>query len=151
MPLLWPNQSIQASSPHYLRRQVGCSKLEQAAGRLTAQLAAQYAFLIAIEPSAGLARVLRSRLSGIRVVAAWGEALPLPDGWSELTVAYGLVWPDSTVLAELARVTEIGGEIVLINPEQPEWFECNGWRRMSVDPLPSPPHESWIDNFFGPL
>jgi SAM-dependent methyltransferase len=118
-------------------------------GRLTAHLAERFASLIAVEPAAGLARLLRSRLPDICVVAAWAEALPLPDGWSELTAACGLVGPDASVLSELERVTEVGGEIVLISPEQPEWFEGHGWRRRSFDPLPVPPHDEWIDSFFG--
>ena len=120
-------------------------------GRLTVHLAERCPSLIAIEPSAGLARLLRSRLPGISVVGAWAEALPLPNAWSSLTLACGLVGPDATVLAELERVTEIGGEIVLIGPEQPEWFEGHGWRRLSFDPLPAPPHDDWIETFFGPI
>jgi ubiquinone/menaquinone biosynthesis C-methylase UbiE len=120
-------------------------------GRLTAHLAERCTSLIAIEPSAGLARLLRSRLPRIRVVSAWAETLPLPDGWSELTVACGLLGPDTTVLNELERVTQIGGDIVLIGPEQPEWFEVHGWRRVSLDPLPVPSHDDWIERFFGPL
>jgi SAM-dependent methyltransferase len=119
-------------------------------GRLTVHLAERCESLIAIEPAAGLARLLRSRLPDICVVAAWAEALPLPDGWSGLTAACGLLGPDATVLNELERVTEVGGEIVLISPEQPEWFEGHGWRRLSFDPLPAAPHDDWIDRFFGP-
>lgn len=120
-------------------------------GRLTTHLAERSGRLIAIEPSAGLARLLRGRLREIHVVSAWAEALPLPDGWSELTVACGLLGPEATVLNELERVTETGGEIVLISPEQPDWFEANGWQRLSFDPRPAPPHDDWIDKFFGPL
>ena len=120
-------------------------------GRLTSHLALRCPSLVAIEPSAGLGRLLRSRLPGIDVVAAWAEALPLPDGWSSLTAACGLVEPDTAVLGELERVTEIGGEIVLISPQQPDWFERNGWRRMRFDALPAPAHDDWIEGFFGPI
>ena len=120
-------------------------------GRLTAHLAERCTSLIAIEPSAGLGRLLRRRLADVRVVAAWAEALPFQDAWSQLTTACGSLGPDATVLHELERVTGSGGEIVLISPEQPEWFEGNGWRRLSFDPLPAPPHDDWIDSFFGPL
>jgi SAM-dependent methyltransferase len=120
-------------------------------GRLTSHLALRCTSLVAIEPSAGLGRLLRSRLPGIDVVAAWAEALPLPDGWSSLTAACGLVEPDDAVLGELERVTEIGGEIVLISPEQPDWFEEHGWRRIRFDALPAPAHDDWIEGFFGPI
>jgi SAM-dependent methyltransferase len=120
-------------------------------GRLTSHLALRCPSLVAIEPSAGLGRLLRSRLPGIHVVAAWAEALPISDRWSSLTAACGLVEPDSAVLSELERVTEIGGEIVLISPEEPDWFEGHGWRRTRFDALPAPAHDDWIDGFFGPI
>jgi SAM-dependent methyltransferase len=120
-------------------------------GRLTAHLAERCASLIAIEPSAGLGRLLRRRLADVCVVAAWAEALPFRDAWFQLTTACGSLGPDAAVLHELERVTESGGEIVLISPERPDWFEANGWRRRSFDPVPAPPHEDWIDSFFGPL
>jgi SAM-dependent methyltransferase len=120
-------------------------------GRLTAHLAERSTSLVAIEPSAGLGRLLRRRLADVCVVAAWAEALPVRDAWSQLTTACGSLEPDATVLRELERVTGRGGEIVLISPERPDWFEGNGWRRLSFDPLPAPPHEKWIDNFFGPV
>jgi SAM-dependent methyltransferase len=120
-------------------------------GRLTAHLARRCTSLVAIEPSAGLRRLLRQRLDAIHVAAAWAEALPIQDAWSQLTVTCGLLGPDLKALHELERVTVRGGEIVLISPDQPEWFEDNGWRRLSFDPVPAPPHEDWIDGFFGPL
>jgi SAM-dependent methyltransferase len=119
-------------------------------GRLTAHLVGRSTSLIAIEPSAGLGRLLRTRLADVGVVAAWAEGLPCQDGWSQLTVACASLGPDQTVLRELERVTGRGGQIMLISPEQPEWFEGNGWRRLSLDPLPAPPHDDWIDSFFGP-
>ena len=119
-------------------------------GRLTAHLAERCTNLIAIEPAAGLRKLLRRRLADICVVAGRAEAIPLKDGWSLLTVACGSVGPDATVLRELERVTASGGEIALISPEQPGWFEDHGWRRISREPLPAPPHDDWIDDFFGP-
>jgi len=70
---------------------------------------------------------------------------------AKLTAACGLLGLDTTALHELERVTANGGEIVLISPEQPEWFTANGWQRLSLDPLPVPSHDDWIDAFFGPL
>lgn len=120
-------------------------------GRLTAHLAKRGTSLIAIEPSAGLGQLLRRHLPDVCVVAAWAEALPAQDAWSQLTMACGALGPDPAVLSELERVTARSGEIVLISPEQPEWFEANGWQRLSLDPLPAPPHDDWIDRFFGPV
>jgi SAM-dependent methyltransferase len=118
-------------------------------GRLTAHLAGRCETLLAIEPARGLAELLRERLPGVRIAAAWAEALPIQDAWSSLTVACGLVGPDAEVLRELDRVTASGGDIVLISPESPEWFESNGWLRLTLERLGAPSHASWIDSFFG--
>jgi SAM-dependent methyltransferase len=120
-------------------------------GRLTAHLAERFRPLFAVEPSAGLTRLLRSRAPDTCVVTAWAEALPFKDSWFQLTAACGSLGPETNVLRELERVTRSGGEIVLISPEQPEWFEGNGWRRLSFDPIPAPPREEWIETFFGRL
>ena len=120
-------------------------------GRLTAHLAKRSGSVIAVEPSAGLTKVLRKRIADICVVSAWAEALPFEDSAFQLTAACGSLGPDPIVLHELERVTGSGGEIVLISPEQPEWFEANGWRRQSFDAMPAPSHEEWLDSFFGQL
>jgi hypothetical protein len=38
-----------------------------------------------------------------------------------------------------------------VSPEQPEWFEAQGWTRISVSPLPPPEHPRALEDFFGPL
>jgi SAM-dependent methyltransferase len=120
-------------------------------GRFTAHLARRSETVLAIEPALGLANLLRSRVPEVRVVSAWAEALPVEDGWSQLTTACGSMGPDPAALQELARVTARGGEIVLISPECPEWFESDGWDRLTLERLAAPPHAGWIDAFFGPL
>lgn len=119
-------------------------------GRLTQHIAQRAGHVVAIEPALGLIRLLRGRLPQVRALAAWAEALPLRDGWSELTAACGAFGPDPPVLAELERVTCAGGVIALINPEQPEWFEAHGWERRDVEPAAVPPHDRALDAFFGP-
>ncbi|HKV87043.1 MAG TPA: methyltransferase domain-containing protein [Candidatus Dormibacteraeota bacterium] len=119
-------------------------------GRLTVHLAERSRDVVAIEPSSGLRRLISQRLPAVKRVAGWAEALPLRDGCSDLTAACGLIGPEPSVLAELRRVTARRGLIALINPECPEWFEANGWKRFSVPPGEVASHESWIDDFFGP-
>jgi SAM-dependent methyltransferase len=119
-------------------------------GRLTEHLAKRAREVIAIEPSAGLRSILARRLPGVHAVAGWAEALPVEDGWSQLTAACGAFGPDRAVMAELARVTARRGWIALISPEHPEWFEASGWQRISAPRLEPPPHPRWIDDFFGP-
>jgi len=120
-------------------------------GRLTDHLAARSSRTVAVEPSAGLRPLLSRRLPTVEAVAGWAENLPLADGSSELTAACGALGPDPIVLAELWRVTRRGGVIALINPEQPEWFAENGWKRVTAPALAAPEHPRWIDDFFGPL
>lgn len=119
-------------------------------GRLTAHLAGLCKHVIAVEPSLGLRSLLHRRLPQVSVVAGWGESLPIRDACSQLTAACGSFGPDPSVLRELRRVTAIGGVVALISPEAPEWFEANGWRRLSVAALPALDHARWIDDFFGP-
>jgi SAM-dependent methyltransferase len=119
-------------------------------GRLTAHLVGRSRQVVAVEPSFGLRSLLRRRLPQTSIVAGWAEALPIRDGCSQLTAACGSFGPDPAVLRELLRVTAIGGVIALISPESPEWFEANGWRRLSLAALPAPHHSRWIDDFFGP-
>jgi len=119
-------------------------------GRLTEQLVSRSRRTIAIEPSAGLRTMLTRRLPTVEAVAGWAESLPLGDGTADLTAACGALGPDPAMLAELRRVTRPGGLIALINPEEPEWFESNGWIRNTAPPIRAPDHPRWIDDFFGP-
>jgi SAM-dependent methyltransferase len=119
-------------------------------GRLTAHLLGSHRQVVAVEPSFGLRTLLRRRLPKANVVAGWAEALPIRDGSSQLTAACGSIGPEPAVLRELHRVTAIGGVIALISPESPDWFEANGWRRLSFVAPPALDHERWIDDLFGP-
>jgi len=119
-------------------------------GRLTTHLAARARCVVAVEPSAGLRSLLRRRLPDVTVVSGWAECLPLRGHVSHLTAASGAFGPEPRVLAELVRVTAPGGSIVLISPEDPDWFEAHDWDRITVPPMAAPPHPAWIDDFFGP-
>lgn len=120
-------------------------------GRLTQHLVSLGARVTAVEPSAGLRALLKKRFPTVRAVAGWAESLPLADHSFELTTSCGAFGPDPMVLDELVRVTAPGGAVVLISPESPDWFEQNGWQRISAPPMAAPPHPSRIDDFFGPL
>ena len=75
-----------------------------------------------------------------------------------------MVHPDREATGEdarevSARFAKAGNRIrvieedvcALINPEQPEWFAENGWKRVTAPALAAPEHPRWIDDFFGPL
>jgi SAM-dependent methyltransferase len=120
-------------------------------GRLTEHLVTRTRRTVAVEPSAGLRALLVRRLPQVRTLAGWAERLPLRDRSAQLTAACGAFGPDPEILAELERVTAPGGTIALVSPEQPDWFEQRGWRRVSVPPESPPPHPAWLEEFFGPL
>ncbi|HET7339679.1 MAG TPA: methyltransferase domain-containing protein [Candidatus Dormibacteraeota bacterium] len=120
-------------------------------GRLTEHLVRTCGEVVAIEPAAGLRAILAQRLRSVRALDGWAEALPVDDGWSQLTAACGSFGPDTAILRELERVTASGGAIALISPEQPDWFQANGWRRITAAPIDPLPHPAWIDDFFGRL
>ena len=118
-------------------------------GRLSAHLMSRCHDVIAVEPSAGLRSILADRLPSVRVLDGWSDAIPLADESCDLVAACGLIGPDENALQELERVTARGGWIALVSPEQPEWFEANGWQRLTAPPMAPPPHPAWIDDFFG--
>jgi len=120
-------------------------------GRLTQHLVGRARRVIAVEPADGLRAMLARRLPEVTALAGWAESLPLEAGTSQLTTACGAFGPDPVVLAELRRVTARGGSIALISPERPDWFEEQGWRRVTAPPWPAPDHPPWLDEFFGPL
>ena len=119
-------------------------------GRLTEHLLRRSRHVIAVEPSAGLLEILGRRLPEVEAIAAWADAMPLDDGCSELTAACGAFGPEEVILAELRRITRPGGVVALISPEQPEWFETHGWRRVTASRRRPPGHSPWLDEFFGP-
>lgn len=120
-------------------------------GRLTGHLVGRCSEVVAVEPAEGLRAMLTARLPTVRAVDGWADALPIADGWSELTAACGSIGPDAHVVHELRRVTAVGGAIALIGPEHPEVFAAAGWQRIVAPPAPPLAHDPWIEEFFGPL
>lgn len=119
-------------------------------GRLTAHLVERCERVIAVEPSEGLRALLAERVPLVRAEYGWSDELPLDDASCDLVAACGAVGPDPATVSELLRVTRLGGWVALVSPEQPEWFEDHGWRRITAPPIPPLPHPPWIDEFFGP-
>jgi SAM-dependent methyltransferase len=122
-------------------------------GRLTVNLAVRARALIAVEPSAPLREILLARVPGVAVLDAVAQDLPVVDGWADLTAACGSLGPDAASIRELERCTRPGGTIALVSPEDPEWFEGNGWLRLSFEAaeVVIPPHDPSLEEFFGPL
>jgi len=129
--------------------------LEVAAGsgRLTVYLCARAAELVCVEPSSGLRRILASRCPSADIRAGFSHALPIVDGWAELTVSSAGIQPDLGAVLELERATARGGVVALISPESPGWFQARGWERLSFDPadVVINPHDPGLEAIFGPL
>lgn len=85
-------------------------------GKLTRLLAPTGARLLAVEPVAGMRRLLVARQPGLPVVAGTAEAIPLRAGSLDaVTVAQAFHWFDAdAAFAELARVLRPGGRVGLI-------------------------------------
>ena len=122
-------------------------------GRLTVNLAPRARMLIAVEPSAPLRQILLVRVPGVAVLDAVAQELPVVDGWADLTASCASLGPDPACVSELVRCTRPGGTIALVSPENPDWFEAHGWRRLhfEVAEVVIPRHNPGLEEFFGPL
>ncbi len=129
--------------------------LEVAAGsgRLTVHMCRLAAELVCVEPSSGLRRILAGRCPSADVRSGFFHALPIADGWADLTVSCASIPPDPGVVLEFERATALGGMLALISPENPDWFVAHGWERLSFDPteVVIAPHDPELEAIFGPL
>ncbi len=109
----WPADAVAA----LVERLGATTVLDLAAGtgKLT-QVLAPLAEVIAVEPLAGMRRVLEARVPGVRVLDGTAEAIPLPDASVDAAfVAEAFHWFDAPrALGELARVIRPGGHLVLV-------------------------------------
>ncbi|MGH8910302.1 MAG: class I SAM-dependent methyltransferase [Egibacteraceae bacterium] len=85
-------------------------------GKLTRLLAPAGARLVAVEPVAGMRRVLAGVMPGLRILDGVAEAIPLPDGALDaVVVGQAFHWFDApAALAEIARVLRPGGRLGLV-------------------------------------
>jgi SAM-dependent methyltransferase len=110
-------------------------------GRLTVELLGRCRSLIAVEPAAGLRRLLRRRLHGrgtaaVTVRAGFVDAFPAPTASAELVVTASAFTPErahggDAGLAELERVAAPGGLVVIVWPNHLDWLAERGYRYLS--------------------
>lgn len=100
-------------------------------GKLTRQLAALGAEVVAVEPSAGMRAQLAANLPGVQVVDATAEDIPLRDASVDIvTAGQAFHWFRTTAaLDEIARVLRPGGWLALLWNERPE----AGWAAAAWD------------------
>jgi SAM-dependent methyltransferase len=97
-------------------------------GKLTAVLAEVAPEVMAVEPVAGMRRVL-SRLPGVQVLDGTAEAIPLPDASVDAVfVAEAFHWFDLAVApGEIARVLRPGGGLAVMwnvaDDDGEPWFD----------------------------
>jgi SAM-dependent methyltransferase len=96
-------------------------------GKLTAALVPRTGHVIAVEPVAGMRRVLSARHPQAEVLAGRAEEIPLAAGSVDAVfVAAAFHWFDAGVaLAEIHRVLRAGGGLALLW-NRPEW-EGEDW------------------------
>lgn len=112
-------------------------------GRLTFALAPRADEVLAVEPSAAmrdlLGRRLRERgLTNVRVAEGDFHALPAPDRSRDVVVACSSFTVDEghggePGLAEMERVCEPGGIVVVVWPTDPGWLVDRGYRHEVFD------------------
>ena len=85
-------------------------------GKLTRQLTALGADVVAVEPGEDMRRVFAEALPGIELHAGSAEAIPLPDGSVDaVTVGQAFHWfRTADALAEMHRVLRPGGGFALL-------------------------------------
>jgi len=111
-------------------------------GRLTMDLLDRGQEIVAIEPAAGLRRILERKLAGAshgcraRVVNGFLDDLPVPSGFADLVVACSVLTPKpchggDVGLAEMERTCVPGGRVVIIWPNNIGWLAARGYHYRS--------------------
>jgi SAM-dependent methyltransferase len=95
-------------------------------GLFTRALLGRAAQVIAVEPDSRMRAVLAQQSPQVRVLAGWGEAMPLPDGCADAVfVSTAWHWLDpKRAVPEIARVLRSGGRLGVIwtsRDRQQDW------------------------------
>jgi ubiquinone/menaquinone biosynthesis C-methylase UbiE len=124
-------------------------------GKLTRELVARGAEVLAVEPASAMRATLERTLPGITVLAGTAEALPMPTATVDACVAaQAFHWFDAArALPELHRVTRPGGGLgIIVNrrdlttPVQAALDELLAADRGDT---PSWAHDDWLDALTG--
>jgi SAM-dependent methyltransferase len=84
-------------------------------GKLTRQLVPTGAEVLAVEPSDAMRAKLEQTVPGVRALAGFAEAIPLPDASVDaVTVGQGFHWFRPEAVGELHRVLRPGGGLALV-------------------------------------
>jgi SAM-dependent methyltransferase len=111
-------------------------------GRLTLELIDRGREVVAVEPAAGLRRVLERKLAGAghghraRVTHGFFDDLPVASGCADLVVACSVLTPapghgGDAGLAEMERVCRPGGCVAIVWPNNLEWLTARHYQYAS--------------------
>jgi len=112
-------------------------------GLFTRALIGRASQVAAIEPDERMRAVLAARSPGVRVLAGWGEQMPLPDGCADAVfVSTAWHWLDPVLaVPEIARVLRPGGRLGVIwtsRDRRQDWVaELDLLRLPGIDGPPS--------------
>jgi SAM-dependent methyltransferase len=158
---LYPESAVsELASRCGLRAGTPVADLGAGTGKLTRQLVAVGADVVAVEPAAGMRRRLEAEVPGVPVLDGTAEDIPLPDASVDVvTAGQAFHWFDThRALDEIARVLRPAGWVALLWNERPE----SGWaaelwdlRRRLTDISLEYPGRGWAevlaaDERFGP-
>jgi SAM-dependent methyltransferase len=111
-------------------------------GRVTLPLARRARRVYALDPAPPLLRLLENKLDraclhNVDLLRGVFRRVPLPDDSVDAVVACSAFGPlegrgGECGLDELQRVTRPGGRIVVMWPEDPDWFVAHGFRHTSL-------------------
>jgi SAM-dependent methyltransferase len=108
-------------------------------GRLTLELIDRGREVVAIEPAAGLRRILERKLATaghgcrVRVKHGFFDDLPVETGFADLVVACSVLTPEpghggDAGLAEMERVCRPGGRVVIVWPNNIGWLAARDYQ-----------------------
>jgi SAM-dependent methyltransferase len=111
-------------------------------GRLTLDLIDRGREVVAIEPAAGLRRILERKLARaehgyrVRVTHGFFDDLPVASGFADLVVACSVLTPapghgGDIGLAEMERVCRPGGCVAVIWPNNLDWLAARNYQYLS--------------------
>ena len=111
-------------------------------GRLTMELVDRGQEVVAVEPAAGLRRILERKLARAdhgcraRVMSGFLDDLPVPSGFADLVVACSVLTPEpchggDAGLTEMERVCGPDGRIAIIWPNNIGWLAARGYHYRS--------------------
>lgn len=125
-------------------------------GKLTRALVGRAEHVVAVEPDAGMRRVLADLLPGTSLIAGTGEDIPLRDGYADAVVAgQSWHWVDPVAAsAEVARVLRPGGMLGLVwndRDEDDPWIAGLSVILEEFGTSPDAGYEPRVEAPFGPL